>query len=103
MAEAENQGEIPISFAPKKSVKLKKKKKVKRARAPPVKHTKTLEVETVSKSSSNCQYGFGNLNQRRKDEEIPDACMECPKLLNCMLPDQYTRARMAEIKKWYAK
>ena len=68
---------------------------------PPVQHTKTLEAETVSKSSSNCQYGFDYLDQRKKGEEIPDTCMECPKLLNCMLSD-YARARVAEIKKWYA-
>ena len=151
MAEAENQGEIPIPFASKKSVKLKKQKMVKadnserptpevqpasieppleelfvpekepegseeailleqvqmpqqeKVEMPPVQQTKTLEAETVSQASSNCQYGFGYLGQRKKGEEIPDTCIECPKSLNCMLSDYYKKEEsMAEIKKWYA-
>jgi hypothetical protein len=150
MAEAENKGKIRISFASKKSMKLKKKKKVKtdnsegltlevqqasvetppeEPRVPekkpegseeaisfeqvqmprqgkvetlPVQQTKTLETETVSQPSSKCQYGFGYLHQRKKGEDIPDTCMECPKLLNCMLSDHYKKEEsVMEIKKWY--
>jgi len=151
MAEPENQGEISISFASKKAMKLKKQKMVQaddseglnlevqpasvepaleelvvpkktpeggedailleqvqmprqeKVEMPPVQQTKTLEAETVSQASSNCQYGFGYLGQRKKGEEIPDTCIECPKSLNCMLSDYYKKEEsMAEIKKWYA-
>ena len=50
-----------------------------------VQQTKTLKAETVSQASSNCNYGFGYLGQRKKGEEIPESCMECSKLVNCML------------------
>ncbi len=69
---------------------------------PPVQYTKTLEAETVSQSSSNCQYGFGYLNQRKKGGQIPDMCMVCPKLLKCMLHDRYKKESVAEIKKLQA-
>ncbi len=68
---------------------------------PPVQQTKTLEGENFSKSLK-CQYGFGYLYQRKKGEDIPDTCIECPKLLNCMLSDQCEKEEsVAEIMKWY--
>lgn len=69
---------------------------------PSVQQKITLETETVSQPSSKCKYGFGYLHQRKKGEDIPDTCMECNKLLNCMLSDHYKKEEsVAEIKKWY--
>jgi hypothetical protein len=70
---------------------------------PRVQEAKTLEAETVSQSPSNCRYGFGYLARRKKSEQIPDMCIECPMSLNCMLSDYYKKEEsVSEIKKWYA-
>jgi DNA-directed RNA polymerase subunit RPC12/RpoP len=33
---------------------------------------------------TNCSYGFGYLHSRPKDAGIPDDCLTCPKILQCM-------------------
>ncbi len=52
---------------------------------------------------TGCQYWFGFLNQREKDQPIPHECVECEKAVECMLNQQYESPdAVAEIKKWYA-
>jgi hypothetical protein len=68
----------------------------------PIQQVTAEETKAVSASSSDCQYGFGYLSQREKGEGIPDSCIECPKLLSCMLSEYYkAEESVKEIKKWY--
>lgn len=32
----------------------------------------------------NCTHGYGYLNNRAKDAAIPDECLTCPRILQCM-------------------
>jgi len=59
------------------------------------------ENEENDQSESGCKYYFGYLCERDKGEEIPVACLECPKSLDCMLNNYKSRESVAEIKKWY--
>jgi len=34
---------------------------------------------------SNCSHEFGFLNSRPKDSAIPDECLTCPRILQCMV------------------
>ncbi len=54
------------------------------------------ETRPISPSASGCPYGYGYLSKRRKGEGIPDACIECPKSLSCMLPDYYKKEENAK-------
>ena len=56
----------------------------------------------VGKQKTGCQYWFGYLNQRDRNEPIPQDCVECEKAVECMLSQQYQSApAVAEIRKWY--
>ena len=71
----------------------------------PIQTPKTSVTETreSSKSSSECEYGFGYLGQRGKGEAIPETCVECPKSLDCMLSRIYEKDQsVKEPKKWYS-
>jgi DNA-directed RNA polymerase subunit RPC12/RpoP len=35
-------------------------------------------------SSTNCAHGYGYLNNRPKDASIPDECLTCARILQCM-------------------
>ncbi len=48
-----------------------------------------------------CQYFLGYLNQRDKNEPIPENCIGCSKVLECMLNEDYSTSAVEEIKKWY--
>jgi hypothetical protein len=49
-----------------------------------------------------CQYWFGYLNQKDKSEPMPKECVECEKVVECMLNQYYnSAAAVAEVKKWY--
>lgn len=49
-----------------------------------------------------CQYWFGYLNRKEKNEPMPKDCVECEKVVECMLNRYYnSAAAVAEIKKWY--
>lgn len=64
---------------------------------------RTAETKTVSSSSSSCQYSYGYLGQREKGEGIPETCIECAKILDCMLSEYYKKEEsVKEIKKWYS-
>ncbi len=52
---------------------------------------------------TGCQYWFGYLNQKEKNEPIPHECVECEKAVECMLNQQSSSpTAVAEIKKWYS-
>ena len=54
------------------------------------------------KESSGCKYWFGYLNQKEKSETIPQGCVECERVLECMLAQYYSSPdAVAEVKKWY--
>jgi hypothetical protein len=51
---------------------------------------------------TGCQYWLGYLNDREKGEPMPPECVECEKVVECMLNKQYqSETAVAEIKKWY--
>jgi hypothetical protein len=51
--------------------------------------------------SSGCQYYFGYLGNRQKNEAIPETCLACPNSLDCMLSKHKLTNSVQEIKKWY--
>jgi len=47
--------------------------------------TQSMEAEPAQEpSSQKCAYHFGYLSKRSKEEKIPDECMVCEKLIDCM-------------------
>jgi hypothetical protein len=67
-------------------------------RACPHCHTKIEEEQRT-----DCQYWFGYLNQKEKNESIPHECVECQTAVECMLNQQYNSpTAVAGIKKWYS-
>ena len=51
---------------------------------------------------TGCQHWFGYLNDKDKSESMPPECVECEKVVECMLNQVYkSEAAVAEIKKWY--
>ena len=51
---------------------------------------------------AGCQYWFGYLNQKERNETIPPQCVECANAVECMLSQHYSsRTAVNEIKKWY--
>jgi len=49
-----------------------------------------------------CQHWFGFLSQKEKSESLPSECIECEKVLECMLTNQNnSAAAVSEMKKWY--
>jgi len=47
--------------------------------------TRSVETEPAHEpSSQKCAYNFGYLSKRLKEEKIPDECMVCEKLIDCM-------------------
>ena len=50
----------------------------------------------------DCQRWFGFLSQKEKNEPMPSECIECERVLECMLISQNNSASaVSEIKKWY--
>jgi len=56
--------------------------KKKRAKAQP---PKLKPAEKSSVKDNKCPYHFGYLSQRSRKEEIPEECMTCEKIVQCML------------------
>lgn len=53
-------------------------------------------------SETGCQYWFGFLGQKDKGDPVPQECVECEKVMDCMLNRCYDSAvAVSEIKKWY--
>lgn len=42
------------------------------------------QIEENKNAVSTCKYGLGYLRSRSKGSEIPDDCLTCPKILQCM-------------------
>jgi hypothetical protein len=53
------------------------------------KKAEPIEIKLIQGSSSQkCPHHFGYLNQRPRAERIPEECMICEKLVECMLKNQ---------------
>jgi hypothetical protein len=65
---------------------------------------KESEKKNVSNySDSECLHYFGFLNQRKKDEAMPETCVVCPRSIECLLSDSNnSEESVKEIKKWYS-
>jgi len=62
---------------------LKKKRAIiEKAKAQP---PKLKPAEQLSLKEQGCPYHFGYLSQRSRKEEIPEECMTCKKIVECML------------------
>lgn len=48
-----------------------------------------------------CQHWFGFLTQKDSNQPLPPECVECDKVLDCMLGNQTTANAVSQIKKWY--
>ena len=53
------------------------------------------------KEKTGCQRWFGFLSQKDKSESVPQECVECEKVMDCMLNRYYDSVAVSEIKKWY--
>lgn len=45
---------------------------------------KRIEKKVTTEAVSNCSHEFGYLGNRPKDAGIPDDCLVCPRILQCM-------------------
>jgi hypothetical protein len=63
----------------------------------------TVKEKTSKSSDFQCQYYFGYLSQKNKEEAIPEICFGCLKSIECMM-SEYNKSKEAvqEIKKWYS-
>lgn len=55
----------------------------------------------LEETKIGCQFYFGFLSQKDKSQSLPHECIECGKVLECMLNQDNSPAAMSEIKKWY--
>lgn len=62
-------------------VKEKRQIKIEEEKAQPVKKT----AQQPSLKEHKCPHHFGYLSQRSRKEKIPDECMTCEKIVQCML------------------
>ena len=54
------------------------------------------------KGKTGCQHWFGFLSQKDKNESVPLECVECEKVMDCMLNQYYdSKDAVSEIEKWY--
>lgn len=60
------------------------------------------ESKIEEKKETGCQLWFGYLSQKDKGQSVPQECVECEKVVECML-NQYhgSTSAVKEIKKWY--
>jgi hypothetical protein len=58
-------------------------------------------LDKIEEAKKGCQNWFGFLSQKDKNESIPQECVECEKVMDCMLNRQYDSGAVSEIKKWY--
>jgi hypothetical protein len=57
-----------------------------------------IETET----QNGCLHWFGYLSQKDKTESVPQTCIECAEVMECMLNRNYeSPSAVSEIKKWY--
>jgi hypothetical protein len=54
------------------------------------------------KEEYDCKYFFGFLSNKDKNESVPPECVECKKVIECMLKEYYqSKEAVEQIKKWY--
>jgi hypothetical protein len=58
-------------------------------------------LNKLEEEKKGCQQWFGFLSQKEKSESIPQECVECEKVMDCMLNRSYDSVAVSEIKKWY--
>jgi hypothetical protein len=58
-------------------------------------------LNKLEEEKKGCQQWFGFLSQKEKSESIPQECVECDKVMDCMLNRSYDSVAVSEIKKWY--
>lgn len=69
-----------------KKVKRKRKgTKIEETKAEPLKEESVKPSDELFLKEHECPYYFGYLNQRSKGEEIPEECLTCKKIVQCML------------------
>jgi hypothetical protein len=59
------------------------------------------ESKYSQEEEKSCQHWFGFLTQKDSNQSIPSECVECNKVLDCMLGNQTTEKAVSQIKKWY--
>jgi len=59
------------------------------------------ESKYGQEEEKSCQHWFGFLTQKDSNQSIPSECVECNKVLDCMLGNQTTEKAVSQIKKWY--
>ena len=59
------------------------------------------ESKYEQEEEKSCQHWFGFLNQKDSNQSMPPECVECKKVLECMLDNQTTASAVSQIKKWY--
>lgn len=59
-----------------------KRTKIKQAKTHPI---ETKSTQQLSPEIHKCPHHFGYLSQRSKNESIPEECMICEKIVQCML------------------
>jgi hypothetical protein len=58
-------------------------------------------IAIENKVEKSCQYWFGYLNQKDKTEAVPQECVECKQVMECMLSQNTSKDAVSEIRKWY--
>lgn len=60
------------------------------------------KIEEEEEAKTGCQHWYGFLSQKDNKDSVPQECVECDKVLECML-SQYHNSTTAvdQIKKWY--
>jgi hypothetical protein len=48
-----------------------------------------------------CQHWFGFLSAKDRNQSVPQECVECKLVLECMLNTQASKTAVSQIKKWY--
>lgn len=59
------------------------------------------ESKYEQEAAKSCQHWFGFLAQKTQGQGMPPECVECSKVLDCMLGNQTTENAVSQIKKWY--
>jgi hypothetical protein len=60
-------------------------------------------AEKIARAScpENCQHWYGYLSQKDRSDPIPQDCIECGKVIECMVNKLYSAPAAAKIKGWY--
>lgn len=64
-------------------------------------HCMAKVENTIEETKTGCQFYFGFLSQKDKSQSVPVECVECSRVLECMLDRDNSPNAVSEIKKWY--